>query len=424
MSTKMLFPSLSGLSEARNPKLSYSEKRIKTTLDKVILELDGTSSASMSRLMTRYKRLDQSAKLLLDRRNTVNADIKTMIEGMFDAEDAVASRIIETAKYTILLSKASKGADKPPKVTVDYEAAFNALSKLVPELDEQVQAIVSKYTTIEPAQDTTAKLKVTIKEGFAASLINAVKKFAAKIKAWALSYDEKLDALKAKFPIQVSEEFVAEGADLAYDSTKKVQLGDVKSWMAEIGASADDIQTAIHAVQRLASYKSLVALFPDVSKQSERKNGTFAFERTHDSEDDEKMRYMVYANGLIRLSAPSGVTGSRMNTRLVSPKTRVVVGDPVRSLIRTYDTAFKEILEKAKTRQGPGKTISGGLNPEWLKGELGRVQTIKSIQQLGSELIVSTDTCDYHLSVQDDSVVIKADFTKVDDIKRFFRGKV
>lgn len=194
------------LVEDRQKEFKYTEKRAKNALDKVILELEGNDSAAMSRLMTRYQRLDKSAKLLKERRDAVNAQVKDVADRLFDAEDAVATRIIETVSYTVMLTKATKAADKEPTQKIDFESAFSELARLVPQLTEQVDAIRQKYTTLEQPKDTPSALKVTdkktVKEGLIGTAVSAIKNFVKDLFNWGREYDAKLDAFRRKYKLK------------------------------------------------------------------------------------------------------------------------------------------------------------------------------------------------------------------------------
>jgi septal ring factor EnvC (AmiA/AmiB activator) len=195
----MKISELLNLTEDRQADLVYTEKRIKTLLDRVTVELSGNQSGVMSKLTTRYARLDKTAKLLAARREEVNAQMKDKAEALFDATDAVLTRVVETVSFTITLSKAEKAADKKPKSTVDYTAVVKELQTMVPELDEQLKALIAKYTEVVAAKDTPVALRVKskIEEGVLSSVWSSLKSFAKGIKAWAKGYDERLDALRS-----------------------------------------------------------------------------------------------------------------------------------------------------------------------------------------------------------------------------------
>ena len=194
------------LFEDRQKDLTYTEKRVKGALQKVILSLEGNNSGAMTRLTKRYERLDKTAKLLKERRDALNAQIKDVGDRVFDAEDALATRIIETVSYTVMLTAAQKAEHKQPTKNVDYEAAFRELAKLLPDLQEAADKILGKYTELIPPKDTPVALRVKPKDQVDESIATVVRaaftKFMTWIKSWGSSYDAKLDAIKKKYPVK------------------------------------------------------------------------------------------------------------------------------------------------------------------------------------------------------------------------------
>lgn len=211
----MQLPQLQTLVEARQGNWKYTEKRVKGALDKVTLELEGADSGAMTRLAKRYERLDKSAKLLKEKRDALNAAVKEVGDRIFDAEDALATRIIDTISYTVMLTASEKAENKKATAKVDYESAYAELARLVPELIEQADKIRAKYTEMIPPKDTPVGLRVKAKvqEG----LLDFVKaqwtKFMDQMRMWGRSYDSKLDAIKAKYPLK-GKKAVAEGIQL------------------------------------------------------------------------------------------------------------------------------------------------------------------------------------------------------------------
>lgn len=132
-----------------------------------------------------------------------------------------------------------------------------------------------------------------------------------------------------------------------YDEEAKRVVGHVNDWMARLGASKEDIAAAVDKAKSLPSYAKLKEMeFVDKSSAGERKNGTFAFLKPHRQSDDQK--YLVYANGLIRSSVADRWGGGAKPTRLTGPKPRLVAGNPIESLVKIYDGAFKELALKVE----------------------------------------------------------------------------
>lgn len=199
------------LHEARQPGLTYKETKVKEVLSKVTLELTGANSAVATKLAKRYERLDRTAKMLKEKRDELNAKVKGVGDELFNAEDVLITRVIQTVSFTMMLTAAEKAEHKKPKQQVDYEAAFKALSALVPDLQEQAQALLKAYTTIIPPKDTPTALKVAarvkedLNEGMMSDFMKKVKSVAANlmssVKSWATGYDKELNALKKQFKV-------------------------------------------------------------------------------------------------------------------------------------------------------------------------------------------------------------------------------
>ena len=197
----------STLVEDRQKEWKYTEKRVKGALNKVTLELEGSDSGAMSRLMTRYKRLDRQWKLMEERRNEVNRQVKDVADRIFDAEDALATRVIETVSYTVMLTKATPASEKEATPQTDYESAFAELSRLVPELEEKAKEILAKYTELVPPKDTPSALKYTpkLEEGVSDVVkgwLSKAKTFVKEFLGWGRTYDAKLDAFRRKYGLK------------------------------------------------------------------------------------------------------------------------------------------------------------------------------------------------------------------------------
>lgn len=184
----------------RRADLNYIEKKVKNELDRVIVELNGNESGALTRLASRYDRLDKAIKVMGQKKNELNAKIKGEVEELFAAEDIVLTRVIETVSFTLTVSKRSK---TPDKTTIDFEGIANELAKLIPdELQEKVDEIVAAYTKVTQQADKSPALSVKgkVNESFisdlGAKLMSIVRNLVKKITSWATKYDRKLEALK------------------------------------------------------------------------------------------------------------------------------------------------------------------------------------------------------------------------------------
>jgi hypothetical protein len=189
----------------RRDDLQYIEKKVKGEIERVTVELKGSESGVLTRLASRYDRLDKAIKVMTQKRNELNADIKEKVEDLFAAEDIVLTRVIDTVSFTMTVSKKSKVADK---TTIDFEAIAAELAKLIPdELQTKVDEIVAAYTKITPQPDKSPALSVKAKvtEGMisdiASSIMNFVKKVIKSVTSWAPNFDKKLNKLKKQAEI-------------------------------------------------------------------------------------------------------------------------------------------------------------------------------------------------------------------------------
>jgi hypothetical protein len=196
------------ITEARDKDLKYTEKVVKNKIDRVTVELHGHHSGAMSALTNRYDRLDRAIKEMTIRRNEMNEKIKDKVTDLFDAEDIVLTRVVETVSFTLTLSKLVKAAEQKDKVVVDYESIAKELAKLIPdELQKAVQEITDRYTEVSLAADKSPALRVKNKndDKLAEDVLSSLKRYMESIHKWVSSmvkwgnkYDKKLNKLKEK----------------------------------------------------------------------------------------------------------------------------------------------------------------------------------------------------------------------------------
>lgn len=188
------------LFEARQPGVKYTEKQVKNVVDKVTATLKGTDAANMTKLAKRYARLEVSLKALKEKHDELNARLKGDVQGLFDAEDVVLTRVVETAQFTLTMAKEIKKAEGTTEV--DYKSIIAALTVLVPdELQSKVDMITEKYTKTIPPKDPIKRLSVSkevISEGFWDTLKDKASAFLKSMLSWGTKYDAKLDSLKRK----------------------------------------------------------------------------------------------------------------------------------------------------------------------------------------------------------------------------------
>lgn len=203
---KMSFKESMILTETRREDLTYTEKLVKNKVDKVIVELNGSKSASLTKLAKRYDRLKKAIEMFKEKEKEYNQKIKSSAEDLFNAEDIVLTRIVETASFTLNLSKRMKADDK---TDVNYEKIAEELSKLVSkELEEKVNEIYKAHTKVIEGQEKAVALRVSAKKNkesiinesiigdFLRSIMDFLKNLLKDTLYWAVGYDRKLAKLK------------------------------------------------------------------------------------------------------------------------------------------------------------------------------------------------------------------------------------
>lgn len=198
------------LLEARKEGGVYTEKQVKGVLERVTIALEGTESANMTKVAKRYARLEVSLKAMKEKHEKLNEQLKETVQGLFDAEDVVLTRVVETAQFTLTMAKEIKKTE--PTKSVDYEKIAAELAKLIPaELQEKIDEITKQYTNLIPPKDPVKKLSVSkevVKEGIFDSVVklkNWAMSMLKKATSWAAGYDSKLNNLKKQAGMKITE---------------------------------------------------------------------------------------------------------------------------------------------------------------------------------------------------------------------------
>ena len=126
-----------------------------------------------------------------------------------------------------------------------------------------------------------------------------------------------------------------------YNEVDKTPGGSVKDWFKAMKVEPKDVEEAYKAAQQLASFKKLAKDFRAISNAKLAANGTFQFANLK-----TKKLYSVYGNGVIRQENSDRRGINHYITRLKAPKPALVHGSPVKSLVKIYDNAFKELDAK------------------------------------------------------------------------------
>jgi len=125
----------------------------------------------------------------------------------------------------------------------------------------------------------------------------------------------------------------------SYDFKTKSILGAAEDWFKALGVTPADIKEALLQIRKTEEYKKIAdRCKPLMSAQSD-KFGTLVF-----TLEGQELA-LISAMGQIRYQANrSGFNRGRQS----SLKPRVVVGNPVAGLVKTYKAALVELAKKPK----------------------------------------------------------------------------
>lgn len=187
------------LDEARNSKLTYTEKRVKGELDRVIVTLEGKDSELFTKMGKNYKRIKTQIERLEKLQTNLNAEAKKAVGDLFEANENVLTRVVDTVSISLTLSKLPEVKDK---VTVDHEAIIKELLALQPELSAKISELTEKFTKVTAGVPKPESIRIDVKEGVVgdvwAKIKSLAKSFLDSITSWGESYDKKLAGIKSK----------------------------------------------------------------------------------------------------------------------------------------------------------------------------------------------------------------------------------
>jgi valyl-tRNA synthetase len=169
------------LFEARMPDVKYEQKT-----KEVIAYLQSYRSQTYTNLAKKVERLTQLEFEVKKLKEEVKVEARENVAEIFDASDAIHTRVVETVSFILTLSK-----DPAVTVTPKYKDILEELSKhLTPEL-----IVIMEQLKKELITETRKQPSITVKPRLSESYGDA-DAFLAHVNRWASGFDRKLDALK------------------------------------------------------------------------------------------------------------------------------------------------------------------------------------------------------------------------------------
>lgn len=173
------------INEDRNNDFEYQNDKTKVTAN-----LRGSESASFTRLAKDLIEMEGLSKQIEELKKSVKANTKSNVADMFDASDAVLTRVIRTKSFVVTLSK-----DPEASTSYKYKEILDELTQhLTPELIKVLEATKKKFES-SVNRSPTIKAEPIVKECIVREGIFS--KFKMRVMRWAQKYDRKLDHLKS-----------------------------------------------------------------------------------------------------------------------------------------------------------------------------------------------------------------------------------
>jgi len=172
--------------ENRLPDAEYEESK-----SKVIAKLKSYDSQTYTKLGQKLERIDEVTKQLKTMQEEVKLEVKERLAGIFDANDAAQTRVVETMRFIFTLT-----ADPKQTETPKYKDILAVLEKqLTPELLVVLENLRKTMKTVSAPRPPSLKYssREIVDESDDSS---AADQYEGRIMQWAESYDRKLNDLR------------------------------------------------------------------------------------------------------------------------------------------------------------------------------------------------------------------------------------
>lgn len=159
---------------------------------KVVVNLKSYDSQVYTKLAQKVQRIEALESEIKQLKQEVKSESRQHVASLFDAEDAVRTRVVETISFILILSK-----DPKPTESYKYAKIIEELEKnLTPELLLLLENLKAQFKTVTQKEPSLSVTKID--ESVSEKLASYMSKYMSFIKSWADRYDRKLDILKAR----------------------------------------------------------------------------------------------------------------------------------------------------------------------------------------------------------------------------------
>jgi DNA-binding ferritin-like protein (Dps family) len=183
-----------------SPEIRYQADVVGGKITKITAFLSSYLSGKYTKLGRDLQKIEALEKDIKALKEQTKEQTKELIGDLYHAEDAVATRVVDTVGFIFEMSKDPKETEtfKYAKILEELQGHFT------PELLTMYESLKAKHrSTVQkaPSLKTTDKAVATeegINEGVGDQLKNFFSKLLGQVKKWGAGYDKKLAGLKAQ----------------------------------------------------------------------------------------------------------------------------------------------------------------------------------------------------------------------------------
>ena len=233
--------------EARIPGLDYEEKRFKKgknagEIDNITLKLTGQNSANITKIANKYKELQDTIDQMNAEKNKISDELKPMLYDLFNAEDQVYKKYVETKSLIATLFAIIDTPESSEIVeSTDYQKIVSQLMEMMDnDLLDKAKKIVAANTTVKTVV-TKAKVgeprmsinlvNESISQAVAEKLKGLSHSFLTLINTWVKGYDKKLAKVKGEIA-QLANKANQKVTESDFTSPTDLKIGDKVKVMA------------------------------------------------------------------------------------------------------------------------------------------------------------------------------------------------
>lgn len=182
-----------------DPDVSYKDEK-----DTVTAKVSGKTSVQITKISNTYMKIRELEKQIKSEKDSLTPELKSVVNDLFDAEDAFKTKYVETVSNIVTIAKDIKDSEK---TEFDYQGFFDEASQM---LEDNVLKVLmdlkEKYTNIKKVSGRSGSLRdVKVKESLSSGFLGNLKNWASDYKNKIIKkipiLDKRFEILKRKYNV-------------------------------------------------------------------------------------------------------------------------------------------------------------------------------------------------------------------------------